>query len=264
MIIANETQLLSSQSQQNIEFQVQNTVNNQIHIYRQLRANDSQIQNNSFHYDDLDPQIRRKCLNLRNKIHFENQKDELEFEDIIKQWNQSLQQNTRLNQMVTEQLNQQYQNNQYQTDFPVSKIHILDYEENQPITSFSLFTSKDLIIENLILQDIPLEKSTQTDYPNQKDDKFTQTDLIDIDKDDTENVVEFFNSSFYKDLKNKQFLIDAQLISLIQTMFLMHNERKIQINEPIKQQLDLLMKKIQKKDQINYNTIVIIKDSVDI
>ncbi|CAK73230.1 unnamed protein product (macronuclear) [Paramecium tetraurelia] len=165
--------------------------------------------------------------------------------------------------MVTEYANQQIQNNQYQTDFPVSKIHILDYEENQPISSFSLLTSKDQIIDHQILQDLPQEKSTQTDYPSEMVDKCSQSDFRDIDEKDTENVVEFFNSSFFQELKNKQFLIDAQLISLIQTMFLMHNEQKIEINEPIKQQLDFLMKRIKRKDQISYNTITIIRDSVD-
>ncbi|CAD8150656.1 unnamed protein product [Paramecium octaurelia] len=261
IIPQNESFLLSGL--QNIEYQVQNTVISQLHKYRQLSVFDSFIENPSMNHDDINPIIKSKYLNLRNKIRFENKEDELEFEDIIIKWNQSHQQNVRLNQMVTEYANQQIQNNQYQTDFPVSKIHILDYEENQPISSFSLLTSKDQIIDHQILQDLPQEKFTQTDCPTEMVDKCSQTDVRDFDEKDTENVVEFFNSSFYQDLKNKQFLIDAQLISLIQTVFLMHNEQKIEINEPIKQQLEFLMKRINKKDQISYNTITIIRDSVD-
>ncbi|CAD8068115.1 unnamed protein product [Paramecium sonneborni] len=257
----NESLLVSGL--QNIESQVQNKVISQIYKMRQLTMIDSQVQNESFNQDEIDPRIKNKYVDLRNKIQFENKEDEVEFLNIIIQWNQCLEQNKRLNQQVMDKETQLIQYQQ-QIEFPVSKIHEIDYEENQQISQLSLLISQDQRIENQIQEVIKIDKSTQTDKFDNRDDKNEQTDLKDLDKEDNQNMIEFFNSSFYKDLQNKQFLVNAQLISLIQTMFLMHNERKIEINDVIQQQIDNLIKRMKQKDQISYNTIIMMKESVEV
>ncbi|CAD8064184.1 unnamed protein product [Paramecium sonneborni] len=255
--LQNESLLISSL--QNNESQEQNLFISQVFKMQKLEKIDQKLENDNFNQDEIDPRIKSIFLNLRNKIHFKNKEDELEFLDIIIYWNQCLQYNMKLNQLIMEYENQLIQNQQ-QIEFPVSKIHMIEYEESQQI---SLLISQNQKIDNQILKGIKIEKFTQTEYPQNKNEKGQQTDLEEeIDQDDNQNMIEFFSSSFYQDLKNKQFLIDAQLISLIQTMFLMHNVRKIKINQLIQQQIDNLMKRIKMRDQISYNTIIIMKESV--